>query len=200
MKTKEIYFLQFLIDNNSQNRMTVRHQFSTFLYTLFSCRDNQSYIGGIGHGLFNSNIDTMKKNKSNWRQRVSISKLPKMLLLGILLVTSSVTFAQSTSAANAPMARMTLDNKVTVRTGLNDTYKVSVGHFGFTDTQDATAYFQTRAVPYIHFIVVDANNVLMQFDLTNAATAGWTFNDWMTALDNRASNVAPRPLNNNNNN
>ena len=198
MKTNELFFLQFLVISNSQNRVTTRLQFSTFLSTLFSCCDIQSYIGGNGHGLFNLKISKMKQTKSNWRQRVSISKLPKIVLLGILLATNTVTLAQSTSATNPPpMARMTLDNSVTVRTGLNDTYKVPVGHFGFVDSQEATAYFQTRDVPFIHFIVLDANTVLMQLDLTNAATVGWTFSDWMTALDNRASSVSPRVLTNN---
>ena len=197
MKTKEHYSFQFLGLNYSQNRMTARHQFSIFLYTLFCCRGYQSYIGGIGRGFFNLNNHTMKQNISNWRQRVSISKLPKMLLFGILLATSSVTFAQTTPATTTPMARMMLDNSVTVRTGLNGTYKIPVGHFGFTTIQEAAAYFQARDIDYIDFIVVDLNTVLMQFDLTNAAVANWTLNDWMTALDNRAASVLPRTLPNN---
>jgi len=95
------------------------------------------------------------------------------------------------------MARMMLDNSVTVRTGLNATYKIPVGHFGFATTQEATAYFQTRDVDYIDFVVVDVNTVLMEFELTNSAVASWTFSDWMTALDNRAASVSPRTLSNN---
>ncbi len=177
--------------------MTDRHRFSSIMHTLFSCRDNQSYIGGIGHGFFNSNNHTMKQNKSNWRQSVSISKLPKMLLFGIILATSSVTFAQTATPAAPHTARMLHNNSITVRTGLHDTYKISVGHFGFSSTQEAVTYFQTREVDYIDFVVVDQNTVLMQFDLTNPAVAGWTLADWNQALNTRAANVPARTLSNN---
>lgn len=199
MITTENYILRLLVFISSQNQMTARHQFSNFSYTLFCCRDTQSYIGGIGHGFFNSNNYTMKQNKSNWRQRVSISKLPKMLLFGIVLTISSVSFSQSTGNGNAPvhMARMMHDNTITIRTGLHATYNVPVAHLKFTTTQEAVAYFQARDVAYISFVVVDVKNVQMNFDLTNPAVANWTLADWNQALATRASNVAPRALSNN---
>ena len=197
MKTKELYFLQFLVIINSQNRMTDRHPFSSFSYTLFSCRDNQSYIGGIGHGFFNLNKHTKKENKSNWRHLVSISKLPKMLLFGFILTISSFTYSQSNGSTNVPLARMMHDNTITVRTGLHATYNIPCGHFGFATTQEAAAYFQAREVDYIDFVVVDVKNVQMHFDLTNPAVANWTLADWNQALDTRAANVSPRALSNN---
>lgn len=177
--------------------MTDRHQFSSFLYMLFSHRDNQSYKGGAEHGFFNSNNHTMKQNKSNWRQGVTISKLPKMLLFGIIFAASSFTFAQTTVNTNVPMARMMHNNSVTIVSGLNATYKIPVGHFGFATTQEAEAYFQSRDVEYIEFVVVDVNTVLLQLDLNNPAVAGWTIADWNQALDNRAATVSPRAISNN---
>lgn len=197
MKTKELYFLQFLVMINSQNRMTDRHPFSSFSYTLFSCRDNQSYIGGIGHGFLNLNKHTMKENKSNWRHLVSISKLPKVLLFGIVLVLNSVTFAQTITVSTPPMARMMHDNTITVRTGLHETYNIPCGHFRFATIQEATAYFQEREVDYINFVVIDVKNVQMHFDLTNPSVANWDLADWNQALDTRAANVLPRTLSNN---
>jgi hypothetical protein len=199
MKTKELYSFQFLVKINSQNRMTDRHPFSNFLYTLFSCRERQSYKGGGYHGFSNLNNYIMKKNKSNWRQSVSISKLPKMLLLGIMLFASSLTFSQSTGNANAPvlpMARMMHNNAITIRTGLHASYIVPCGHFAFQSTQDAVAYFQTREVDYIHFVVIDTQNVYMNLDLTDPAVSSWTLADWNQALTVRAGSVAPRAISN----
>lgn len=191
MKTKELYSFLFLVKkNNSQNRMANRYPFSNFLYTFFSCRDQQSYKGGLGHGFFNLNNQIMKKNKSDWRQSVSISKLPKMFLLGIMLVASSLSFSQSS-------ARMTDDNSVTVRTGLHASYTINCPHFAFESKQEAVAYFQSREVDYISFVVIDAETVQMNFDLNDPAVASWTMADWQLALDNRAANSAPRVVSNN---
>ena len=134
----------------------------------------------------------MKKNQSDWRHSVSISKLPKMLLFGILLAMSSFSFSQTN--ANAPMARMMLDNSITIRTGLNATYKIPVGHFGFASSEEAVAYFQTRDVDYINFVVVDEYTVLMNLDLNNPAVANWTLSDWKQALTARANSSTPRTL------
>ena len=194
MKTKGLYSLAFLFLLNSQNRSTIRRGFSDFLYTLFSCRNYQSQRGRLGCGFFNLNNLAMKENKSDWRHGVSISKLPKMLLFGVLLAMSSFSFAQTNANTNAPMARMMLDNSVTVRTGLNATYKVPIGHFGFASSQEATAYFQARDVDYISFVVIDEHTVLMNFDLNNPAVANWTLSDWNQALVTRANNSTPRTL------
>ena len=139
----------------------------------------------------------MKQNKSNWRQFVSISKLPKMLLFGLILTISSFTYSQSNGSTNVPLARMMHDNTITVRTGLHATYNIPCGHFGFATTQEAVAYFQAREVDYIDFVVVDVKNVQMHFDLTNPAVANWTIADWNLELDTRAANVSPRALPNN---
>jgi hypothetical protein len=140
----------------------------------------------------------MKKNKSNWRQGVSISQLPKMLLLGIMLVASSLSFSQSTPGiGNLPMARMMDDNTLTIRTGLHAAYKVPCGHFAFGSKQEAIAYFQSREVDYINFVVIDAETVQMNFDLNNPAVSAWTLSDWNLALAARAATVAPRVSSNN---
>ena len=136
----------------------------------------------------------MKENKSNWRQSVSISELPKMLLFGILLAVSSLSFAQTNANDNAPIARMMLDNSVTIRTGLNATYKIPVGHFGFASIQEAVAYFQARDVDYINFVVLDEYTVLMNLDLNNPAVANWTLSNWKQALVARADSSSPRTL------
>ena len=136
----------------------------------------------------------MNQNKKDWRQSVSIPKLPLMLLVGILISAGTFSFAQT--SANMPMARMMHDNSITIRTGLNETYKIPIGHLGFTSTQEATAYFQARDVDYIDFTVVDVNTVLMQFDLNNPAVANWTLADWNQALATRAASASPRPLSN----
>ena len=176
--------------------MTDRHSFSHFLYTLFSGREIQTYRGGMEHDFFNSNNHTMKQNKGNWRQSVTISKLPKLLLFGIMIALSTFTFTQSGNT-DVPLARMMHNNSVTIRTGLNETYKIPVGHFGFSTVQEAEAYFQARDVAYIDFVVVDVNTVLLQFDLDNPAVADWTLAEWNQALETRAATVAPRELSNN---
>ncbi len=197
MKTKEFYSFQFLVVNNFQNRMTDRHPFSNFLCTLFCCCDRQFYNGGAEHDFFNLNNHIMKQNKSDWRQSVSISKLPKMLLLGVMLAASSLSFSQSSGSVSTPTARMMLNNTITIRTGLHASYKIPCGHFGFPSTQEAVTYFQSREVDYIDFVVIDAKNVFMNLDLSNPAVANWTLSDWNQALDTRASNVSPRTLSNN---
>jgi len=189
MKTKELYFFQFLL-LIFQNQTTTRRSFSEFLYKLFSNHDSASYKGGFGRGELISNNHKMKNTNSNWRQSVSISRLPKMLLLGILLVMGSLSFAQT----NTSSARMTLDNNVTIRTGLYASYEISIAHFGFTSKQEAETYFSERSVDYIEFDVVDESKVLMNFDLNNPEVANWTLADWKEALANRANNSAPRPL------
>jgi hypothetical protein len=164
----------------------------SFSYNLFSFRENHSYKGGIGRGFFNLNNHAMKENKSGWRQSVSISKLPKMLLLGIMLAMGTFSFSQTNS--NAPIARMMLDNSVTIRSGLHATYKIPMAHFGFASQQEAVAYFQSRDVNYIDFVVFDEETVFMNFDLTNPAVANWTLADWKQALTTRADNTTPRVL------
>lgn len=135
----------------------------------------------------------MNQNKKGWRQSVFVSKFPLMLLVGILISAGTFSFAQTN--ANIPMARMMHDNSITIRTGLNGTYKIPIGHMGFTSTQEAVDYFQARDVDYIDFTVVDVNTVLMEFDLNDPAVANWTLADWNKALATRAENVPPRPLN-----
>ncbi len=130
----------------------------------------------------------MKENHGNWRIRLSISKLPNTFLLGLFIVMGSISFAQ------APGARMTLNNEVVVRTGLNPSYEIYIGHFKFATKQEAEAYFQPLNVPYINFVVLDKAKVQMNFDLTNPAVANWTLSDWQQALSARASNSTPRPL------
>lgn len=136
----------------------------------------------------------MKENKSNW-QSLSISKLPKMLLFGIVLAMSSFSFAQTNSVNHSGItARMMLDNNVMIRTGLNATYKISIAHFNFASDQEAAAYFQARDVNYIDFVVLDEHTVQMNFDLNNPAVANWTLADWKQALVVRADNSTPRTL------
>jgi len=159
------------------------------LYTLFSCCDNQSYKGRFDHGFFNLNNHKMKENHGNWRSNLSISKLPKVFLLGMFMVIGSMSFAQTTSHA-----RMDLSHNITIRTGLHATYEIHMEHFGFATKQDAEAYFLSLDVAYIDFVVVDEGKVLMNFDLTNPAVANWTLADWEQALATRASNSIPRPL------
>jgi len=121
--------------------------------------------------------------------------LPKILLLGIIMAVSSVMYAQSAPASNGPsFARMTLDNYVTIRSGLHEVYKIPVNHFSFASTAEAEAYFHARKVDFITFQVDDVNTVLMHFDLSNKSVEGWTINEWQTALDKRADNVPPRTL------
>ena len=138
----------------------------------------------------------MKENKNDWRQGVSIAKLPKIVLFGIIFTLGSLTFAQTSST---PMARMTSDNSITIRTGLHAVYTVSVGHLAFTSQQEAVAYFQAREVDYIDFVVIDVKNVQMHFDLTNPAVSSWTLADWNQALATRAANCAPRTISTSNN-
>lgn len=140
----------------------------------------------------------MKQNTKNWCQRASVFQLPMMLFFGMLLAASTFSYAQTTTN-DLPLARMTHDNSITIRTGLNDTYKIHIGHFGFTSTQEAVSYFQARDVDHISFTVVDVNTVLMQFDLTDPAVTNWTIADWNQALATRAANSAPRAMNNSSN-
>lgn len=173
--------------------MTDSHLFSHILYTLLPSLERQSHEGGEEHGLFILNIHLMNQNERYWRPSVTISKLPKMLLFGIIFAASTLTYAQ-TGNTEVPVARMMHDNSVTIRTGLNETYKIPVGHFGFASTQEAQSYFQARDVDYIEFVVVDVNTVLLQLDLNNPAVAGWTIAEWNQALSARAANVSPRAL------
>lgn len=180
--------------------MTTRHSVLSYTFNSMLCRFAAPYTGGESDGIFNLNNHTMKENRGNWTQRVSISKLPKILLLGILLAASFGTFAQnagSTSAAQQepPMARMMLDNTITVRTGLNAEYKIPMSHFGFESVAEANAYFNARQTNYVTFIVQDVNTAIMQLDLTNPAVQGWTISDWMNVLNTRAANSSPRTLN-----
>jgi hypothetical protein len=197
MKTKELYFLRFLVISNSQNRMTNRHPFFNSLHILFCCLVGQSHKGGEAQGFFNLNNHQMKKNKNDWRQSVSIARLPKLLLFGIVFAASSLTYAQSNEIVNVPLARMTHDNSITIRTGLNETYKIPMGHFGFATTQEAEAYFQARSLDYITFNVIDVETVYMNFDFNHPAVANWTLSDWNQALANRAANVSPRAISGN---
>ena len=192
MKTKELYSFQFLVNTNSQNRMTSRQPFFIFSHAFFCREGRQSNSGNIGHSIFNSNIGTMEQNKNDWRQNVAISKLLKTMFLGLFLTISSLSYSQSN--ANVATARMRHDNSISIRSGLHDTYKISMGHFGFSSTQEATTYFQARDVAYINFVVVDKNTLLMHFDINNPALASWTIADWELALESRASNSTPRPL------
>jgi hypothetical protein len=192
MKTKELYFFPFLSLTNSRIFSTTCRGFSQFIYTLFSCHGNQSYKGRDGHGFLNLNNHKMKENHGNWERRFSISKLPKMLLVGIFLAMGTFSYAQTN--ANTPMARMMLNNTITIRSGLNAQYKIPMGHFGFASQQEAVAYFQARDVNYIDFVVLDEETVLMNFDLTDPAVANWTLADWKQALATRASNTTPRTL------
>jgi hypothetical protein len=89
---------------------------------------------------------------------------------------------------------MTLDNNVTIRTGLNGTYQVSIAHFGFSSKEEAEAYFLAREVDYIDFVVVNEEMVMMNFDLSNPTVANWTLAEWNQALVTRANNSAPRTL------
>ena len=134
----------------------------------------------------------MKTTKGNWRRSVSISILPKMFFLGAFIVLGSFSFAQTTG--NEPLARMELSNNITIRTGLNPTYKIHMSHFGFDTKQEAEAYFLAIDVAYIDFVVLDESTVLMNFDLTDPAVSNWTLADWKQALATRASNSTPRPL------
>ena len=114
-----------------------------------------------------------------------------------MLATSSLSYSQTTVNATVHTARMTHDNNITIRTGLHETYKISIGHFDFTTTQEAVAYFQTREVSNINIVVTDQNTVLMNFNLNDPSLAGWTMADWNQVLDSRATNVSPRTLKNN---
>lgn len=139
----------------------------------------------------------MKQKKNDWRQSVSILNLPKMLVLGVVFALSSLSFAQTSSNTNIPMARMTHNNSITIRTGLNATYKIPMGHFAFATTQEADAYFQTMSVDYITFSVIDIETVYMNFDLNHPAVAGWTLADWNQALATRAAAATPRAISGN---
>lgn len=137
----------------------------------------------------------MNHNTNNLRQRVSIFMIPKMLLVGIMMAVSSVTFSQTTPASNGPsFARMTIENSVTIRSGLHEVYKISMNHFAFASTLEAKAYFEAREVDFMTFEVADANTVFLKFDLKNSAVANWTISEWMTALDKRAGKFPPRTL------
>jgi hypothetical protein len=121
--------------------------------------------------------------------------IPKILLIGIILAISSVSFAQTTPAPNATsFARMTLDNYVTIRSGVHEVYKISMNHFSFASTAEAEAYFEARKVDFITFQVDDENTVYLKFDLENSAVQSWTINEWMIALDKRADKFEPRIL------
>jgi hypothetical protein len=172
--------------------MTTCQLFSIFSYAVFCRRGRQSNSQNLKHGIFNSNNGTMNQNKSNWQQNVAPSKLLKTVFFGLFLAISSLSYSQSN--ANVADARMRHDNSISIRSGLHDTYKISMGHFGFSSTQEAITYFQTRNVDYINFVVVDKNTLLMHFDLNNPALAGWTIADWEQALESRAANSSPRPL------
>ncbi len=139
----------------------------------------------------------MKQNKNDWWQSVSIAKLSKRLLFGIFMAASSLTYAQSTEVVNVPLARMTHDNRITIRTGLNATYKIPMAHFGFATTQEAENYFQARSVDYITFRVIDVETVYMNFDLNHPNVANWTLTDWNQALAARARIASPRALSDN---
>ena len=193
MKTKDYNSLEFLLLMNSQNRLTSRLSFSTFFRALFFGNAHPSQIGRMGQDTFNLNNHVMKQNTQNGWQSASVLKLPMMLFFGMLLAVSTFSYGQ-TGTNNLPMARMTHDNNITIRSGLNDTYQIHMEHFGFTSTQEAVSYFQSRDVNYINFTVVDVNTVLMQFDVTNPAVANWTIADWNQALATRAANAAPRAL------
>ncbi len=155
---------------------------------------HSSQKGSMEQDTFNLNNHAMKQNTKSWWQSASVLQLPMMLFFGMLLTASTFSYAQ-TSTNNLPMARMTHDNSITIRSGLNETYQIHMGHFGFASTQEAVSYFQARDVNYINFTVVDVNTVLMQFDLTNPAVANWTIADWNQALATRAASAAPRSLN-----
>ncbi len=174
--------------------------FSAFLIAairsnnLLSRRAHLAHTGSEGRDFFNLNNHAMKQNTKNWWQRASVFQLPMMLFFGMLLAASTFSYAQTTTN-DLPLARMMHDNSITIRTGLNDTYKIHIGHFGFTSTQEAVSYFQAREVDHISFTVVDVNTVLMQFDLTDPAVTNWTIADWNQALATRAANSTPRVLN-----
>lgn len=168
------------------------------IYILFSRRAHLAHTGSEERDFFNLNNHAMKQNTKNWCQRASVFQLPMMLFFGMLLAASTFSYAQTTTN-DLPLARMTHDNSITIRTGLNDTYKIHIGHFGFTSTQEAVSYFQARDVDHISFTVVDVNTVLMQFDLTDPAVTNWTIADWNQALATRAANSAPRAMNNSSN-
>ncbi|MFK7784398.1 MAG: hypothetical protein AB8B56_04730 [Crocinitomicaceae bacterium] len=189
MKAKKHNFFRILSSFYSQNQTTIRRGFSEFLYTLFSYRDNESCKGRLGHGFFNQINHAMKKNNKDCRSNLSISKLPKLFLLGVFVAIGSMSFAQTSSHA-----RMDLSHNVTIRTGLHASYEIHMEHFGFATKQDAEAYFLSLDVAYIDFVVVDEGKVLMNFDLTNPAVTNWTLADWQQALATRASNSTPRPL------
>lgn len=161
-------------------------------YSFFSSCVRPAQTGSMGHDIFNLNNHAMKQNTKNGWQSASVLKLPMMLFFGMLLAVSTFSYGQTTN--NLPLARMTHDNSITIRSGLNDTYQIHMEHFGFTSTQEAVTYFQSRDVNYINFTVVDVNTVLMQFDVTNPAVANWTIADWNQALATRAASSAPRSL------
>lgn len=192
MKTKELYSFQFLDKMDSQNRMTSRQLFFTFVRAILCRRGIQSNSGNVELGTYNSNNGTMEQINSNFQQNVALSKLLKTIFFGVFLTISSLSYSQSN--ANVANARMTHDNKISIKSGLHDTYKISMGHFGFSSTQEAIAYFQERDVDYINFEVVDKKTVLMHLDLNNSALAGWTIVDWEQALQSRATNSSPRPI------